>query len=51
MISEMKKGGQPYGKANRWLGFIQGTMIARGLLTVPQEREMTRGFFEHEKNM
>ncbi len=35
-------------KMHRWLGFIQGTMISHGVLTVPQERELTRGLLtEH----
>lgn len=35
-------------KMHRWLGFIQGNMIAHGALTVSMERELTRGFLtEH----
>ena len=35
-------------KMHRWLGFIQGTMIAHGVLSVPQERELTRQYLtEH----
>lgn len=29
-------------KANRWLGFIQGALIAKGVTTVSIEREVTR---------
>lgn len=34
-----------YGKAMRWLGFIQGTMIAAGYTTVQAERDFTRLYF------
>lgn len=33
------------GKANRWLGYIQGIVIAGGLTTVAAEREYTRPLF------
>lgn len=32
-------------KKHRWLGFIQGVMIANGLITVEDERNLTRGIF------
>lgn len=35
-----------YGKANRWLGFVQGVMIREGYTTVQKERDFTRGKFE-----
>lgn len=35
-------------KMHRWLGFIQGTMISHGVLSVPEERELTRHYLtEH----
>jgi len=34
------------GKANRWLGFIQGIMIFRGFTTVQVERDFTRPYFQ-----
>lgn len=43
MLGELRGDMEPM-KANRWLGFIQGTMIAAGLLTVPREREFTRPY-------
>ena len=32
-------------KANRWLGFVQGILIAGGLTTVQVERDFTRPLF------
>ncbi|QJT71029.1 hypothetical protein GR7B_00231 [Vibrio phage vB_VcorM_GR7B] len=32
-------------KANRWLGFVQGTLVLMGHLDVEEERENTRGIF------
>lgn len=43
MLNELR-GEMEITKANRWLGFIQGTMIAAGLLTVTREREFTRPY-------
>jgi hypothetical protein len=43
----------PLGKLNRWLGFVQGVMCARGWLSVTRERERTRPIFaavEQEEN-
>lgn len=33
---------EPADKANRWLGFVQGVLIAQGATTVAVEREVTR---------
>lgn len=35
----------PLIKLNRWLGYIQGVMIERGLTTVETERDWTRPLF------
>lgn len=35
----------PLNKLNRWLGYIQGTLIAAGLTTVEAERDWTRPLF------
>lgn len=32
-------------KAMRWLGFVQGSLIAQGYTTVKQERNFTRPYF------
>lgn len=32
-------------KYSRWLGFIQGILIAKGLTTVKAERDVTRSWF------
>lgn len=34
-------------KAHRWLGFIQGVMAERGIISVQEERDFTRPFFTH----
>ncbi|MBB5664715.1 hypothetical protein GGE68_002912 [Rhizobium leguminosarum] len=33
-------------KAHRWLGFIQGILIARGFTTVTVERDFTRPYLK-----
>lgn len=35
----------PLMKLNRWIGFIQGTVIRLGLTTVENERDFTRPLF------
>ncbi len=35
----------PLMKLNRWLGYIQGVLIERGLTTVDEERDFTRPYF------
>lgn len=35
----------PLCKLNRWLGFIQGTLIAMGITSVEAERDWTRPLF------
>lgn len=35
----------PLNKLNRWLGYIQGTLISLGLTTVEAERNWTRPLF------
>lgn len=35
----------PLNKLNRWLGYIQGTLIAWGKTTVNEERDWTRPLF------
>jgi len=37
-----------FGKACRWLGFVQGILIGQGLTTVEAERDFTRPFFKPE---
>lgn len=36
------------GKANRWLGYVQGILIANGLTTVEVERNFTRPYFQEK---
>jgi hypothetical protein len=42
MIEQIRPGTMPIDKLHRWLGFVQGTMIAAGYLTVASERDATR---------
>ncbi|RWI96406.1 MAG: hypothetical protein EOR22_06505 [Mesorhizobium sp.] len=37
--------GLPIMKLNRWLGYVQGVLIERGLTTVQAERDWTRPLF------
>lgn len=37
----------PLMKLNRWLGYIQGTMIHLGITNVETERNWTRPLFKH----
>lgn len=36
----------PIDKASRWLGFVQGILIAKKLTTVKDERNITRPWFK-----
>lgn len=38
-------GEMPADKAGRWLGFIQGCLAMRGLISVSEERNFTRPYF------
>lgn len=44
MLGELRNP-MEWGKANRWLGFIQRSLIAAGLTTVQAERDFTRPLF------
>jgi hypothetical protein len=47
-LLELERGchdGLPLMKLNRWLGYIQGVMIERGITTVTAERDWTRPLF------
>lgn len=35
----------PFDKMNRWLGFVQGVLAARGAIDVDTERDVTRHIF------
>ncbi len=35
----------PVDKLSRWLGFIQGVMTMRGMISVQEERDLTRPLF------
>ena len=38
----------PYGKACRWLGFVQGILCSMGKISVDEERDFTRPIFSEE---
>lgn len=47
-IQELANGARdklPLMKLNRWLGYIQGVLIERGITTVEAERDWTRPLF------
>lgn len=45
MLCEIVKGEMSETKSNRWLGYVQCKLEAKGLLDVPSERERTREIF------
>lgn len=45
-IINLKEQTITYDKANRWVGFIQGVLIANGITTVENERDYTRPLFQ-----
>lgn len=47
MLAEIRTMTDPL-KAHRWLGFVQGVIIANGLTTVQAERDFTRSYFKGE---
>lgn len=48
MLSEIsdRDGNMSLTKRHRWLGYVQGTMILAGLITVQDERNATRNLFD-----
>lgn len=46
LMSECKNKNLSIMKLNRWLGYIQGVLIERGLTSVEEERNWTRGIFQ-----
>lgn len=47
MLSELQNdySGMSETKRHRWLGYIQGVMVMKGLITVDDERTVTRPIF------
>lgn len=43
VLTRMEAGDMDEGKANRWLGFIQGALWAAGLFTIDDMREHNIG--------
>jgi hypothetical protein len=42
MIDEIVEGGQSEGKANRWLGYLQGVLVATGVATLSQMKDVNK---------
>jgi hypothetical protein len=46
MLNEIKNNiTQSETKKHRWLGYVQGIMVAKGYLSVDSERDLTRNVF------
>lgn len=45
-IMQYEEHGKSLTKCHRWLGYIQGILVARGLTTVDIERDYTRDIFK-----
>ena len=46
MLREIKENKhQTLTKKHRWLGYVQGIMVAKGYLSVDSERDLTRNVF------
>jgi hypothetical protein len=41
----IKRPDAPDDKVSRWLGFVQGVMAVKGLISVDEERDLTRPLF------
>lgn len=48
MLDQIRTGVVTDHKAHRWLGFVQGILIANHLTTVDVERDFTRPFFQSQ---
>ena len=48
MLQQIAQGTIPRIKANRWLGYVQGTLVMKGMLDVQTERDATRSIFNGE---
>lgn len=44
MSARMMEGGMSDAKLGRWLGYAQGVLVARGLLTLEECKEINRSF-------
>lgn len=45
MLLELGSSEMSETKKHRWLGYIQGCMVMKNLITVQEERDLTRGIF------
>lgn len=45
MLNELSSDKMSETKKHRCLGYIQGCMVCKGLITVNEERDLTRGIF------
>lgn len=46
MLKEIKEGRIVGSAAHRWLGYVQGMMVARRYTTLENERNLTRDYFK-----
>ncbi|AUG85261.1 hypothetical protein DIREPILLOW8_61 [Vibrio phage Direpillow8] len=46
MLEQITMEYMPRTKANRWLGYVQGVMVAKGFINVQDERNRTRPVFK-----
>ncbi|AQW88983.1 hypothetical protein FDH34_gp462 [Serratia phage BF] len=46
MLLELSNPNMSETKKHRWLGYIQGCMVSKGLINVQEERELTRDVFQ-----
>ena len=46
MLEEIVKDGMSDTKANRWLGFVQGMLFTKFIISVEDERDSTRDIFD-----
>lgn len=48
MLQQIAQSTIPRVKANRWLGYVQGILVMKGMLDVQTERDATRSIFNGE---
>lgn len=45
MVNNLKDDDYPLDKASRWLGYVQGCLVMKGMLNVDEERDFSRPLF------
>lgn len=49
MLNQLQMVNYEHTKKHRWLGYVQGIMVAKGLINVNEERELTRPIFKETR--